>query len=568
MSQSRTPTSRNQLTSLLTIVVATTVLLAFSLALYARWQPSGASLPKNIISNSVPFKLDPSRHSSRGPATLTYHWRISSDERRPDGVLKRVFLINEEFPGPTIEARPGDRLVVEVENALYERNESVSIHWHGLRMFGHNSMDGAAGITQDPVPAGQNFTYDFTIADDQFGTFWYHAHSAVQRADGLYGGLVVHEPSPQGAKSTARPDEHLLMIGDWYHRTAEEVLAWYVNADSFGMEPVPDSILINGDGRFRCADAVPARPLDCQTIEETLASLHFDASRPSLLRLVNVGAYTAFSIGINHAHLRITTVDGGNKVDSSISDKISLLYPGERINVFLNDWAGVTPQLNITLPSERYRYSNPALSSEQVFDISLANQRQTQGANTDLTARAISLDLLKPSSAESISPAETTLVLYTMTEKLAHLDYEPHGNINRTIWQPQSPHLLSLHRSAWNDKQFIPRIPYRPMDPLWVDLVVNNLDEEDHPFHLHGHDFYVMSTFSSSTNWGSYNPFDGSTPPGGPYVRQPLKKDTVAVPRRGYAVLRFRADNPGVWMFHCHVIWHFASGMAMGFDVR
>lgn len=46
-----------------------------------------------------------------------------------------------------------------------------------------------------------------------------------------------------------------------------------------------------------------------------------------------------------------------------------------------------------------------------------------------------------------------------------------------------------------------------------------------------------------------------------------LRKDTVSVPRRGYVVLRFRAGNEGVWMFHCHVLWHMGSGMAMGIQV-
>lgn len=44
-------------------------------------------------------------------------------------------------------------------------------------------------------------------------------------------------------------------------------------------------------------------------------------------------------------------------------------------------------------------------------------------------------------------------------------------------------------------------------------------------------------------------------------------RDTVMVPYRGYAVLRFRAENPGVWVFHCHTLWHMVSGMAMVFDV-
>jgi hypothetical protein len=66
-----------------------------------------------------------------------------------------------------------------------------------------------------------------------------------------------------------------------------------------------------------------------------------------------------------------------------------------------------------------------------------------------------------------------------------------------------------------------------------------------------------------------YNPWDAARPPrGGPLnTVNPLKKDTVYVPAFGYVVLRFLADNEGIWMFHCHLLWHQASGMAMSIQV-
>jgi FtsP/CotA-like multicopper oxidase with cupredoxin domain len=110
------------------------------------------------------------------------------------------------------------------------------------------------------------------------------------------------------------------------------------------------------------------------------------------------------------------------------------------------------------------------------------------------------------------------------------------------------------------------------------------------PLHLtqHGHDFYVLAIHKSTVGWGSYNPFKTSFPPGvdedsdfGSSYRnnesdserdrynfaRAVRRDTVQIPRRGYAVLRFRADNPGVWLFHCHILWHLANGMAMLVDV-
>lgn len=67
----------------------------------------------------------------------------------------------------------------------------------------------------------------------------YHSHFELQRSDGLYGGLIVHEPLENGASEISNPsydDEILLMIGDWYHRVSEEVRASYVTHDSWGRE--------------------------------------------------------------------------------------------------------------------------------------------------------------------------------------------------------------------------------------------------------------------------------------------------------------------------------------------
>lgn len=109
-------------------------------------------------------------------------------------------------------------------------------------------MDGAAGVSQCPIAPGAQFTYNVTIPADQSGTFWYHAHSGVSRGDGLYGGLVIHAPAAKstvrGLMSRARGDaqkfnyekELLLLIGDWYHRPAKDVLAWYKLPGNFANE--------------------------------------------------------------------------------------------------------------------------------------------------------------------------------------------------------------------------------------------------------------------------------------------------------------------------------------------
>ena len=184
----------------------------------------------------IAIDLHPTNHVFRRPKTIAHHWTVTSGFRSLDGVKKEVYLVNEEFPGPTIQCRSGDKLVIHVINKLAD--EGVSIHWHGLQMRNTNSMDGAVGFTQCPIPAGGRFAYEFDIDQDQSGTFWWHAHSQTQRGNGMYGGLIVHTPS--GAhlymEIYGYKKEILFLIGDWYHRRAEEVLEWYTSVKGFGNE--------------------------------------------------------------------------------------------------------------------------------------------------------------------------------------------------------------------------------------------------------------------------------------------------------------------------------------------
>jgi FtsP/CotA-like multicopper oxidase with cupredoxin domain len=183
------------------------------------------------------IRLHPQDHMSRPPTTLTHHWNITAGYRSPDGVRKKVYLVNDLFPGPTIECRSGDRLVIHVTNSLDSR-EGVSIHWHGLGMRNAINMDGAVGFTQCAIATDKTFVYDFVVDLEQAGTFWWHAHSQVERGDGMYGGLVVHKPVDfkSEGKGPGYKDEVLFLVGDWYHRSAEEVLGWYTSVRGFGNE--------------------------------------------------------------------------------------------------------------------------------------------------------------------------------------------------------------------------------------------------------------------------------------------------------------------------------------------
>ncbi|KAI5281256.1 hypothetical protein KEM54_003296 [Ascosphaera aggregata] len=236
------------LIALLTVICAAVIVLAKGLETPL---PNGHN-GHTDIDVDAPTRLQnlyPEDHIHRASKTIELNWTVTSGIRRPDGVLKRVYLINDLFPGPTVEARSGDRLLITVHNVL--ENETTSMHWHGLHMRGANNMDGVDSVTQCPIAPGESFLYDFEIAGYQSGTFWYHSHSSLQRGEGLFGAFIVHKPVPLTIRgSTPRrallseserygyDSEALMLMGDWYHDPAQKTMDWYLSAASWGNEPL------------------------------------------------------------------------------------------------------------------------------------------------------------------------------------------------------------------------------------------------------------------------------------------------------------------------------------------
>ena len=239
-----------------------------------------------------------------------------------------------------------------------------------------------------------------------------------------------------------------------------------------------------------------------------------------------------------------------------------------------------SPRLRISLDRENFKYPNRALRPDQSFPVfSSANHDVNATLEAPIVVNAEThFDLASASSRlvarnrniQVPKEAQQTILLYTKTQKLSINANHPQGFMNRTSWIPQSPALISLPRISWDSNQLVPFVPSNSSSPLWVDIILNNLDDGAHPFHLHGHDFYVLASHRSEHGWGSYSPWataGSSSIAPKMNLENPVMKDTVSVPRRGYVVLRLRADNPGLWMLHCHVLFHQGSGMAMGLHI-
>ncbi|KAF9951985.1 hypothetical protein BGZ72_006586, partial [Mortierella alpina] len=179
-------------------------------------------------------------------AIVTYNWNITYVNANPDGRYKRrVIGVNGVFPPPPINVTRNDTLVINVINQL---DVPTSLHAHGLFQTGNVHMDGAAMVTQCPIPAGANFTY--TIPIEQYGTYWIHGHFKGQYVDGLRAPLIIHNNIKEPYQYD---DEYTVAFSDWYYEEHPVLFEQYLSpSNSRGMEPVPQSGLINqkSDAKF------------------------------------------------------------------------------------------------------------------------------------------------------------------------------------------------------------------------------------------------------------------------------------------------------------------------------
>ncbi|TVU02527.1 hypothetical protein EJB05_51975 [Eragrostis curvula] len=154
---------------------------------------------------------------------------------------KSMVTVNGSYPGPTIYAREGDRVIVNVTNRVEQHN--VTIHWHGLKQRRNGWADGPAYVTQCPIQSGASYAYDFNVTG-QRGTLWWHAHIAWLRAT-VHGAIVILPPRGVPYPFPKQPDaEAEIILGEWWHADVEAVEK---QGTMLGMAPnMSDAHTING----------------------------------------------------------------------------------------------------------------------------------------------------------------------------------------------------------------------------------------------------------------------------------------------------------------------------------
>src|SRR5262249_29617418 len=137
----------------------------------------------------------------------------------------------------------------------------------------------------------------------------------------------------------------------------------------------------------------------------------------------------------------------------------------------------------------------------------------------------------------------------------------PRAIINNSTYLPQLVPTLYTALSVPEEFKLDPRVygvnsnsyPVKYGDT--VEIVINNLTPFGHPFHLHGHQFQVVARSEENAVTHGH-PYDSSQAD-----PVPMRRDTAGVRPGGFVVFRFKADNPGVQLIHCHIEWHVEAGL-------
>ena len=145
----------------------------------------------------------------------TYDLEIAEGTLELSDGKRAALTINGQTPAPELRFQEGEEVVLNVHNRL---DRTTSLHWHGIIL--PYTQDGVPGISFPGIAPGETFTYRFRI--EQSGTYWYHAHSDFQEQEGLYGPLIIE---PKGREPYRYDREYTLLLFDWQDEKPERTLS-------------------------------------------------------------------------------------------------------------------------------------------------------------------------------------------------------------------------------------------------------------------------------------------------------------------------------------------------------
>lgn len=410
-----------------------------------------------------------------------------------------VWAYNATVPGPELRVRQGARARIAVENRLAE---DTTVHFHGIRL--PNAMDGVPHLTQRPVAPGETFTYAFEVPDA--GTYWYHPHvnSAVQLGRGLSGPFIVEEREP-----IAVDRDVVWMLSDWRLLPDGQIRDDFGNMhDKAHNGRVGDTVTING--------RVPGA---------------FAVRRGERIRLRLINAANARVFGLRFAGHAPTIIayDGQPVSPHTPPDGAVVLGPAMRVDLILDMTGGAGERFEVR--DDYYR----SLAYRLVDIVYDGTPLREQPPDSPIALPANTMPEPDIASAER---HEVTFNGGMMGQ--AMMRDRGMGSMMDMMQMMRSGKIWFMNGVAVTGHTMAPMLTL-PRGRTAV-IAMSNETTWWHPMHLHGHAFRVVSRNGAPTRYREW-------------------QDTVLVAPRERVEVAFVADNPGDWMFHCHVLEHQESGM-------
>ncbi|CAM0870912.1 unnamed protein product [Alopecurus aequalis] len=506
-----------------------------------------------------------------------------------------AIVVNGQFPGPMIELKEGDSVAVHVVN---DSPYALTIHWHGVKQRLNCWGDGVGMLTQCPIQPSANFTYRFDVVGQE-GTLWWHAHVSTLRAT-IHGALIIR---PRSSYPFSMPDREIpIIIGEWWEMDLGQLDR---NLRNGNFDDNPSTATING------------KLGDCYnrsgTVEDNYV-LDVEHGKTYLLRIINAALLSEYYLKVACHTFTVVAVDA-NYVKPYSTDVIAIA-PGETVDAlvvadappgryYMVAMANQSPKPDPPVPMfvargvVRYNLSPPAsiIHSPQMPDqydsmtslyfhgnlTSLPHPLLPQlMTHVDehmfivLAAGTICTPVHGSSSCKRIQVARMNNISFQLPQTMSLLEAHYYKksmagveelparpgrvfNFTNTAMIPKN----NSEREAWvaptRRATVVRMFRYNTVvDVVFQGTAVGASDSN--PMHLHGHDMFVLAqglgNYDAARDMKRYNLVD------------PPLRNTVFVPRLGWAAVRFVMDNPGVWFLHCHYGFHLSMGMAVAFVVQ
>ncbi|CAK9151402.1 unnamed protein product [Ilex paraguariensis] len=483
--------------------------------------------------------------------------------------------------------------------SIYVSKASIQVLFHlcrhGVFQLLSGWADGPEYATQCPIRPGHSYTYKFTITRQE-GTLWWHAHVQWLRAT-VYGALIIR---PRAGRSYPFPKPYKevpIVLGEWWNANVVDVAN---QALASGVPPnVSDAFTINGQpgDLYRCSS-------------KHTFKLKVVQGKTYLLRIVNAALNNHLFFKIAKHNMIVVAVDACY-TNPYVTDVI-VVSPGQTTDVLLiadqppayyymaarsYDSTGGVAQFDNTTTTGIIVYDGATSSASIMPVLPAFNDTPTAHKFFSNLTGLVTSPFWTPVPLKVDEPMFITMGLGMAACAANATCGGPNGqrfaaSMNNASFQ--FPTKLSMLQAFSNNVDGIYTTDLPDQPPLkfdytnsknslnqsllmttkstkvkkvkfnsTVEIVLQNtalVGMENHPIHLHGFNFHVLAQ-----GFGNFDPVNDRKKFN---LFNPQERNTIGVPVGGWAVVRFRANNPGVWLMHCHFDVHLPLGLATAFVVE